>query len=187
MKAIRYLARQEKKDAVTLVDYWRLAAANGCDLNDPSVRWPQDLHRAHDRETERQRFNKHQGYEPQFARRTQVLDAYAWEKDGLLIRPARSAEELYREGKALHHCVYSYLESHVKGNTAIFFIRRTEAPEESFFTLELDEINVRVRQNRGLRNCGRTQEVTAFEKAWLNFVLEQKLKLGEEYPYERIG
>ena len=54
--------------------------------------------------------------------------------------------------------------------SAIFFIRRKNRPGESYYTLELDEKKLTVRQNRGLRNCPRTPEVQAFEDLWLSWV-----------------
>ena len=53
----------------------------------------------------------------------------------------------------------------------IFFIRQKEAPEKPFYTLELDEKNLTVRQNRGLRNCDRTPEVITFEAEFLKHLL----------------
>lgn len=37
-------------------------------------------------------------------------------------------------------------------------------------TLELDERELTVQQNRGMRNCPRTPEVRAFEDLWLSWV-----------------
>ena len=87
-----------------------------------------------------------------------------------MIRPCANEEELILEGKLLHHCVATYAKSYAEGRTAILFIRRTSEPDKPFFTLEFDEKAKRVRQNRGLRNCDRTPEVTAFETAWLDYV-----------------
>lgn len=93
-----------------------------------------------------------------------------FQADGLLIRPAKSQKELADEGDALHHCVGSYAARHAGGKTAIFFLRRAAAPNEPYYTLELDEAKLVVRQNRGLRNCSRTKEVQAFEERWLEWV-----------------
>ena len=99
-----------------------------------------------------------------------VLRKYAFAADGLLIRPAGSQRELTDEGNALHHCVSTYGKKHANGKTAIFFIRKKNAPRQSYFTLELDEQELTVRQNRGMRNGPRTPEVRAFEELWLSWV-----------------
>ena len=66
----------------------------------------------------------------------------------------------------------TYGKRHAVGETAIFFIRRTARPREPYFTLELDEKKLEVRQNRGAHNCPRTPEVAAFETEWLAWVRE---------------
>ena len=92
------------------------------------------------------------------------------EEAGLLIRPAASHRELIREGEQLHHCVAGYAKDFAAGRTLILFIRHIDKPDEPFFTLEWR--GGKVAQNRGLRNCARTPEVTKFEAAWLNYIRE---------------
>lgn len=186
-KSIRYLLRQCEvigvegddedpepegvPDVTTLLDYWRMARALGRNLDDPSVRFPKDLLNAHDRASElvEQRWGI-DNFAPQFRLRRRLLSKYSFRADGLLIRPARSQRELTAEGNALHHCVGTYGQKHASGDTAIFFIRRAKHPGEPYFTLELDEKELQVRQNRGMRNCGRTEEVQAFEEKWLSWL-----------------
>ena len=43
-------------------------------------------------------------------------------------------------------------------------------PWTPYYTLELEEKTLTVRQNRGLRNCGKTREVQAFEDLWLSWI-----------------
>ena len=174
-KVRRYLDRQKRRyerdwDFAYVRDYWRMARQLGMDLNDEDVRWPQNLTGAHDRLAEQKKDMKEKLRKKDFEKRYTQLSRYIWEQDGILIRPARSAEELQKEGKALHHCVGSYAGSMVAGETAIFFIRRAVSPDDSWFTLELDENRLEVKQNRGLRNCARTKEIEAFEAAWLAWV-----------------
>lgn len=179
IRSARYLLKQKKRDPITLTDYWRLVVQNGGSLRNSSVKYPQNLKTAHDHESARQRYMEQQGYTEQFAERTVYLTVYSFESDGLLIRPVSSAEELYSEGKTLSHCVYSYLKRHVFGETAIMLIRKAEEPEIPFFTLELNEESMTVRQNRGKHNCDRTTEVAAFEEKWLSWAKEQKKKEGK--------
>ena len=187
-KSIRYLLRQYEvlavedeelelvglPDVTTLLDYWRMAQALGWNLDDSLVRFPRDLLAAHDRASElmeqREQKLNWRALASQFRLRRRLLRKYSFRKDGLLIRPAGSQRELTEEGNALHHCVGSYGTRHAAGETAIFFIRWVDKPKEPFFTLEFDEENLTVRQNHGMRNCGRTPEVEAFEKAWLEWV-----------------
>ena len=179
-RVLRYLVRQGK-DWYTLRDYWRMAREDGRDLADSLVRWPRNLKASHDQQIqERQdaaarkeaakRAEQIAARAHLFLARAEALDKLSFTLDGLLIRPCANEEELIAEGKLLHHCVAGYAKNHADGETAILFIRRADKPEEPYYTLEFDEKNLTVRQNRGLRNCDRTPEVAAFEKAWLAWV-----------------
>lgn len=194
-KSIRYLLKQCEvlgleaededpppyvPDVQTLTDCWTMAETLGRDLTDPSVRFPKDLFAAHDEMTELMEVKKTAELSSLFRIRRKQLRRFIFAADGLLIRPAGSQRELIEEGDALHHCVKTYGKRHAKGETAIFFIRRASRPRESYYTLELDEKNLKVRQNRGMRNCARTPEVQAFEELWLSW-----LKAGA--PWDRQG
>lgn len=178
LPSIRYILKQFNRDhtlsAGLLIDYWNMAQKNGTNLADPQFRYPQNLRRAHDQESARQRFAAQQAAMQKFVDREKSLDKYCFESDGLMIRPVRTPEELYLEGSTLHHCVYSYLDRHANGSTAILLIRHVDDPQSPFYTLELNERNMAVVQNRGLRNCGKTPEVQAFEDKWLAWAKAQQ-------------
>lgn len=174
-KIMRYTKRQGF-DYRYLCDYWDMAKRLEMDLEDEQVRWPKDLKTAHDKAVERYNARKDALTSAAFNKRAEELQHLCWEQDGLLIRPCASMEELRNEGKLLHHCVATYDQRYADGKTAIFFIRRVDKPEEPFYTLELDEKALTVRQNRGLRNCGKTEEVQAFENAWLDWARNKDKK-----------
>lgn len=174
-KVRRYLSKQKRRygrdwGVSYLWDYWSMARQFDMDLDDEDIRWPQNLTGAHDRLSERQKEIETKLPPEQFEKRYQRMSRYAWEHDGILIRPARSDAELKAEGKALHHCVGSYAGRHAAGKLTIFFIRRAEEPDKPWFTLDFDEKSLSVNQNRGLCNCDRTQEIKDFEAAWLAWV-----------------
>lgn len=140
------------------------------DLSAPSVKYPADLIAAHDRAAELAKMLEQGITAAEFRIRRRQLKKYAFAAHGLIIRPAASQRELMDEGDALHHCVGSYGKDHATGKTAIFFIRRVDRPKYPYYTLELAEKTLTVRQNRGKNNCVRTPEVEAFEKEWLAWV-----------------
>lgn len=158
-------------DAQMLLDYWDMCQRLDRNVEDLSVRYPRDLIAAHDRAAELVEQKEPDDIANLFRIRRRALRKYAFAADGLLIRPAASQRELKEEGDALHHCVATYAKRHAAGKTAIFFIRRADRPGESWYTLELDEQNLEVRQNRGKHNCPRTPEVQAFEDKWLAWLL----------------
>lgn len=157
-------------DVQILLDYWSMAEQLGQDLTDAQVRYPRCLMTAHDDAAELMRQRQEAGRANLFRLRRKYLSKWTFAVDGLLIRPARSQKDLTNEGNSLHHCVSTYGNRHAKGESAIFFIRRKSRPGEPYYTLELDEKTLTVRQNRGLRNCPRTPEVRAFEDLWLSWV-----------------
>ena len=165
-RTLRYL-KKRCWNWCTLRDYWNMAGQLGWDLADSLVRWPRDLNVAHDRAMREQRHKKDQLLAAGFQKRAAELDRLGFELDGLLIRPCQDQTELVSEGKALHHCVGSYANDHACGKTSILFIRRAEEPNKPYFTLELDEKKLTVRQNRGLRNCDPPEEVKKFVAEWL--------------------
>lgn len=165
-RTLRYL-KKHRGTWHFLRDYWNMAGRLGWDLTDSLVRWPRDLNVAHGRAMREQRHKKDQLLAAGFRQRAAELDRLSFELDGLLIRPCRDQTELVSEGKILHHCVGSYAEDHAEGRTAILFIRRSDAPNKPYFTLELAEKTLTVRQNRGLRNCDPPEEVEKFVEQWL--------------------
>lgn len=182
LKAISYIWSQKEKlhdnakgakniiDTRYLVDYWNMAEKIGEDLNDLRVRWPKNIITSHDRVMALQKQNEKAALKMAFMVRNDELSRFAWERDGIIIRPAASEKELIDEGRILNHCVASYAERHGKGETAMFFVRRAETPDKPWFTLELNEKTLEVRQNRGKCNCARTPEVQAFEAEWLKYI-----------------
>ena len=157
-------------DVQLLLDYWSMAEQLGRDLSNDQVRFPRDLFAAHDEAAEQMRQREEVGRVIQFRVRWHLLRRWTFESDGLLIRPARCQRELDDEGKQLSHCVGTYGKRHATGESAIFFVRQKRAPRKSFYTLELDEKSMTVRQNRGKHNCARTPEVQAFEDLWLGWL-----------------
>ena len=182
LKSLEYLKKQEKKypknkseiDTGLLADYWKMAEKVGEDISDNKIKYPQNLVRAHNTVLMRMKFKEKAELREKFAHRYEELSELCYSYNGLTIRPAMNENELINEGKILNHCVASYANTHANGKTAIFFIRHSADDEMPYFTLELDEKNLIVRQNRGKYNCSRTDEVREFEEKWLEHI--KKLK-----------
>lgn len=161
-------------DVTTLLDYWAVCRSLRRNLDDRQVRFPRNLIEAHDAALGQRRIMEAKktgtALAPKFRIRRRQLAKYIFEADGLKIIPAGSRSELQNEADTLHHCVWTYAQRHANGETAIFFIRRTVEPWKPYYTLELDEKKLMVRQNRGLRNCGKTAAVQAFEDLWISWI-----------------
>lgn len=109
------------------------------------------------------------------------LNVYCFsdKEGGLFIRPCASHEELIKEGKLLDHCVARYATRHAEGETTIFFVRRTEEPDEPFYTLEYR--GGVIIQDHGYENATQTSEIFAFEKKWLKFINEREIGNAKGY------
>ena len=188
MRAARYIAKQKRKfkdphgllDFRYLADYWDMAAANGDDLTDDKIRYPHKLTSAHDNAMALKEEKESAAMQEKFDKRYAELEKFCYSSSGLSIHPARSQKEMIMEGKLLDHCVGGYANSHAEGRTSIFFIRRESEPETPFYTLELDVKALKVRQNRGYKNCARTDEVQAFEDEWVEFVKKVSAKSAKK-------
>ena len=147
-------------------DYLGECTQLGLDLHNREVLFPKDLKAAHERTMAQVSFEKNKTDQEKFQKAVDRLEKYAWQKDGLLIRPAGTQEELREEGIALHHCVGGYIRQMADGETAIFFVRKLDAPDTPYFTLELQK--KRVIQCRTAHNASyeRYPEILSFVQEW---------------------
>lgn len=201
LRVLRYMENQKRRGNIRksettgfLYDYWRMAAQTGRNLNDISVLLPKNLKFSHDSvdaeiktadaiKKAKEREKEINARAEKFAERAEELQKYVWERDGILIRPAVDEKELIAEGELLHHCVARYAAQICSGSTAIFFIRRAEEPDKPWYTLELEEKGLTVRQNRGSHNCDRTPEIEEFEAAWIEHLKEMRTKKTKKGEY----
>ena len=139
--------------------------------------FPKNLKTQHDSATQRwAQIQYEQGAEERKSRSLKIekqalrLSAFCFESKTLLIEPCPSDKALFIEGNTLSHCVYGYAESYANGNTAIFFIRKKEAPDVPYYTLEYSEKQNEIKQNRGYDNEDPPNEVVVFANKWLKYV-----------------
>ena len=184
MRCLRYLDRQ-KREIITLLDYWNMARRAGLDLRDEHIQLPKSLKREHDRLVEAERIARNEEEKrkkqaeidkrrPAFEKTVAPLEAWAWEDGGICIRPVHTEEELLDEGSALCHCVGTYGETVARGDSCIFFIRRADAPDKPWYTLQVELKTLKEIQDHGMRNCPPTEEVREFVGRWLEHVRQLK-------------
>ena len=147
-ETIKYLSKQaaEHENITWLYrDYINMAIELERDVTVPRVRYPRDLHAAHDELVEETNLRRKRMAE---AKEKALLEK-AWENlaerskkfnfsdNGYFIRVALSGEEVREEGKALCHCVGGYAERHLAGALTILFIRDINAPDVPLYTVEV--------------------------------------------------
>lgn len=160
----------------TYRDYLADCVRLNLNLDDREVLFPADLDAAHRRTISQVRYQANKEAWEKFKKQVKKLEFMAWERDGLLIRPARTPGELTAEGKVLHHCVGGYADRMAAGETVILFIRKAENPDTPFYTLEYRD--GQVIQCRTTNNATYTQDeaVKAFVDAWVEQLKQPKKK-----------
>lgn len=163
-------------------------------LNDMYVLLPPDFRKAHDRvmneyqcrkdEIALQRLAEFEKQIKILLKEANGVPAMAMKTEKLMIVLPKSGEEIKIEGKVLHHCVGTYVESVAKGETMILFVRKTDKPEESYFTLEYR--NGKVAQCRGKNNCSMPEDVKVFVDAFERKMSEAKKK-KEAKKIRKVG
>lgn len=181
-KILHYIEKQTEKTnnsyalhntARTYRDYIQECEQLGLELSQKGILFPPNLQAAHERTMTQITFEKNKADQEKFQKAVDRLEKYAWENENFLIRPAREQQELAAEGKALHHCVGGYIQRMAAGETAIFFLRRKDAPEQPYFTLELRNkkiVQCRTEHNKPYLDF---PDVKEFVEMWRKEVVEK--------------
>ena len=140
-KQVRAFCRGGSEDHIVIdwIDYLNACKKLGYDLTDDRILRPKDLTKAHDEATALAAEKENQRTAQGIERAAKKWSGYAWRSDGLLIRPIGSYRELVTEGQKLKHCVANYATAYAEGRSKLFCIRRETAPEEPYYTLELEK------------------------------------------------
>ena len=196
VKLARYFEKQFKKRRFKYqpsmisqyMDYERMLGLLGYPEDD-YYRFPKDLKEAHDRltaeynahvEAERKRQKAEERKQMLEAERIFIeeilpkLQLYNTQDDKYLIRALESVEDFKREGRNNHNCVATYADRAIKGKVKIFVLRKVDAPEVSFVTIELASDEKSIRQCYGRGNSLPDEEVKAWVDHWLKAVVNGK-------------
>lgn len=183
-RIIRYLREkagiedvESAKDIVGIyIDYLDAVRKLGMDLEDAAVFFPQDMTRAHDEAAlqlrlmqDREEAEKHRQSDVRLGKKAEHLrKLFDYSDDRMMISVPDCWTAFRQEGHAQHNCVSQYYDRAVAGKTIILFIRKKEAPEESFCTVEVSKRSGRlvIEQNRIIYNGEAPAEAKEFmEKA----------------------
>lgn len=95
------------------------------------------------------------------------IELYEKIGDDFKIIVPRKPAEIVNEGAMLNHCVGGYVDSVASGYKTILFLRKTSAPEQPFYTIEVTEgrvVQIHGNHNRWL---GNNPEAIQFVIDWL--------------------
>ena len=152
-------------------DYLQLAAGLGYNLDDDWILYPKNLKERHDQLTEEQNERKAELEKESDDKKDRKLKRtikrkgwtrYEMETEQLLIRLPKCAHEIRKEGNAQHHCVATYMDRMVAGETCILLIRKKEEQDKSYYTVEVKDNEVI--QVRGKYNVAPSEDVEEFMK-----------------------
>lgn len=182
-KLCRYINRQKIMHDKDYFDYTGWIEEMGYDMQNEFNLFPKNFKKAHDAMSRQYiRFKDKKIKEDEkmfksllrkFSKETAKMEAMDFHIGGLFIRMPSKLEELKKEGESLHHCVGTYIEKVAKGETSIFFVRKEDAPDKPYFTLEYKDDHVV--QCRGAHNCDMPPNVKAFVK-----VFERKMQYAAQ-------
>ena len=154
VKLYKYLAGKDDgyhvKQSIlnTYSDYIDMCYQERIDMTNTFNLFPKDIVTAHDSllliEEERKAKEAKKAAEAKdealAASVKKLVKRFTLEDDAFIIRPATSATEIVMEGQAQHNCVgrAGYIDKMIKHKCMILFLRKKEAPDESFYTVETD-------------------------------------------------
>lgn len=159
VRMARYMARQDVPPAEFMSiwgDYLRMAADEGMDTADDIVRFPKNLRARHDQlvrlgeqRKDEKRLEQYADLDQRIAERLPEAGRYYWESEDYVIVPAAKCKELMTEGRTLHHCVGMndrYMNKMAAGESWILFLRKREALDTPYYTIEIDMGNDEILQ-----------------------------------------
>lgn len=81
-----------------------------------------------------------------------------------VVRIPRNDDDFYREGKKLHHCIYTnnYAAKMARGECVIAFVRMAEKPNVPFVTVQFDTREKRIVQCYANKNSKPNEQVLKF-------------------------
>lgn len=147
-------------------DYLDMAEAMGMDLKNKRVLFPKDLKAEHDKLIARKKAKENKELSKAIKEASKKLERYDFSLGAMLIRPARSWNELFLEGQYNNHCVETYSRRMAEGRTAIFFVRKADDPDVPFYTLELRNKEVIQCRTKNNKSYVEDPDVKAFVDEW---------------------
>jgi len=161
------LSSSNKSHFVTTYrDYIEQCVDLKLDLKNDIVLFPKNLDEKHKELTETIKAIESEtidkGIKEQYEKWNEIL---SYQSGNMRIEVASSHRLIIDEGQALRHCVGTngYSKNMAKGKNLILFLRKNDKP---YYTIEFDHQNMKIIQNRGLKNKDTTKEVDKFINKW---------------------
>ena len=153
-------AKEYGYDMDSYRDYIGQAIKLGYNLGDKYYEFPRDLEKAHMDATAAIVLKNDRELQVKVEKRLPALAPYEYSNGRFVIRPAQSIAELALEAYAQRNCVYTnYSRLYANGACVIAFVRRCDAPEKSYITVQINNeykiVQARIAMNRLPDNDGK--------------------------------
>lgn len=153
-------------------DYLRNAELLGYNLHKNAILFPRDLEKAHDKVMKLVKVKKDTIVDEKLRGLCKELSSlYGFRNGDYIVRAPSCLKDLLIEGERQENCVAGYAARVARQETVVLFIRRVEAPDEPFVTVEVR--GGHVIQMRGFKNSTPEKAVLDFVEAWKKKVLEK--------------
>ncbi len=161
-------------------DYVRECEELRLDLNDTAIRTPKDFQAMHERTSAEVKVKRDKETDKKIrAFYKEAHDMTEWTDGRYSVIMPKTAAEIIKEGKEMHHCVGGYCGRVANRDSVILFIRKNENSRAAFVTMEIrpDFEKIDIVQVRAERNEEPTSEVKQFlekYKKWFNHRNEKR-------------
>ncbi|MBR5273790.1 MAG: PcfJ domain-containing protein [Bacteroidales bacterium] len=196
-QGINYLTRQRRESfqgksihqiIALYEDYMAMCRKLKKHMDDEMVTKPRELKRRHDEAVKEIQAREEKLQADQYSKKYKEAEAVLktvrakleWKQEDFMIIVPRKIVDIVKEGRALHHCVGAterYFDRIKQNETYICFLRKTNAPDEAFYTIEVEPGGT-IRQHRGMYDEEPELElVKPFLKKWQK---EIRKRMNEE-------
>ena len=151
-------------------DYLRACKSIDMDMTDRHVLYPRALKTEHDVVVAKQELIRDESIRDDFMKAVEEYKTFEYDDLTYCIKVPNTMEEMFEEGRKLHHCCGQYIDDVARKKAIVLFLRRKEAPEEPYLSIEVTP-NKEIRQVRGyndtyIHTLDEYKEVSIFLKKW---------------------
>ena len=151
-------------------DYLRACKSIEMDLTDRHVLYPRALKTEHDVVVAKQELIQDESIRNDFMKAVEEYKTLEYNDLTYFIKIPDTMEEMFEEGRKLHHCCGQYIDDVARKKAIVLFLRRFEAPDEPYLSIEVTP-NKEIRQVRGyndtyIHTLDEYKEISIFLKKW---------------------
>lgn len=173
-------------------DYLRMCTVLKKHTDDEMIYKPRELKRRHDEAVAEIAAREAELQADEYSRRfpdaervlAEIKEKYAYEGEKYLILVPEKVVDIVLEGRALHHCAGAtdrYFDRIAQQETYICFLRKKEAPETPYYTVEVEPGGT-IRQHRGyLDEEPEIEEIKPFLREWQKVIKKRMTKRDHQY------